>query len=84
MGQRRSNRTPLLILEWKRFARRSSSSTLKPALAGSNRAAISRYFASTGMVVSTPAGVARRPSALICAPAGVSNSTVPRLPATDG
>ena len=39
------------------------------------------YFATTGMVVSVPAGVSRRPRALIWPPAGVSNSTVPRLPA---
>src|SRR5258708_13756436 len=41
------------------------------------------YLASTGIVVTAPVGVARRPSTLICAPTGLSNSTVPRLPATD-
>src|SRR5579864_3000555 len=40
------------------------------------------YFASTGIVVTAPAGVARNPRALICVPAGVSNSTVPRLSPT--
>ena len=41
------------------------------------------YFASTGMVVTAPAGVARMPRMLICTPAGVSNSTVSRLPAAN-
>ena len=39
----------------------------------------SHYFASTGMVVNAPVGVPRMPTALICPPGGVSNSTVPRL-----
>jgi len=38
----------------------------------------------TGMVVKAPAGVARSPSAAIDPPVGVTNSTVPRLPAVAG
>lgn len=38
------------------------------------------YLANTGMVVTFPAGVARRPMTLIQPPAGVTNSMVPRFP----
>ena len=41
------------------------------------------YFGNTGIVVTAPVDVARRPSTLIWPPAGLSNSTVPRLPATE-
>jgi len=44
-------------------------------------------FAKAGMVVSVvvfPSGVVRMPSTLICPPAGVSNSMVPRFPAVPG
>src|SRR2546427_9017668 len=68
-------------------ANRRSAKRLYQATRGSDRAPLFLpfliYLASTGIVVTAPVGVARRPSTLICAPTGLSNSTVPRLPATD-
>jgi hypothetical protein len=43
-----------------------------------------RYFASGGSVVKVSAGELRMPRTLICAEAGVVNSSVPRISAVAG
>ena len=43
------------------------------------RAGQGDYLVSTGMVVSEPSFLARNPMALILAPGGTTNSTMPRL-----